>query len=604
MIQDQHKNILSNYYENSVKKAIDYLETKYSLLDCERNDNDVPEIIQSSKQYNKFYKIEINLLSKSFILILAFPKSFPDTFPKIYLSKKNYQEIYPIPHIDKNRFICTRDPEIVSLSDKKTGEAIEKLIEIALEILEKGIKGENKEDFIKEFLAYWNDESCHFLLSLFTPIEDCKQLYIFKLSKEFLGCRLILSESKERLMKWLNPFDVEIENEEYKVLYIPLSRFNPYLLDNNKDLLAILSNPVNKNYLKEVENFFNGSINNNIIISSFYIEGERILFGWKHKRFRVKQFKGGFRSSYVPLQIRLADPKIRNKPIEKIEIIRLDKGRIFKRGGAITTFLKKDNSIALAGCGSLGSYLAMSLSRCGISNFILIDNEYLLPENTPRHLCGFLEASLKMKKVDAVKKRLTEHFPHLECKTYSNDFLQLLQEEEINLEKCDLLIIAIGKISLERRINFLQRRGVIDCPVVYMWIEPFGIGGHILYVHPNEYGCYECCFDNNGIFKYSIARSDEQFQKRESGCQSTFIPYSSLQIEQFISIASKKILTVLDKGLKESILYTWIGDIKEFEDMKFRINPMYVTKSPYSIIERKILSQETCEVCGKEELNI
>ncbi len=603
MIQDQHKNILSNYYENSVRKAIDYLKTKYSLLDCERNDNDIPEIIQSSKQYNKFYKIEINLLSKSFILILAFPKSFPDTFPKIYLSKKNYQEIYPIPHIDKNRFICTRDPEIVSLSDKKTGEAIEKLIEIALEILEKGIKGENKEDFIKEFLAYWDDGPRYIFLSLFEPVENCEKLYLFELSKKLFGYKLILSGSEEELVNWLIPFNVKVESTKGEALYLPLSKFYPFSLNVNSDLLKILGNRPNEKYIGKVGNFFNKNARNCIIVSSFLIDGERILFGWSHQRGTVEKFKG-FRRSHVPLDIRFKDPKNKNIPIEKIEIIRLDKRRIFKRGGAITTFLKKDNSIALAGCGSLGSYLAMSLSRCGISNFILIDNEYLFPENTPRHLCGFLEASLKMKKVDAVKKRLTEHFPHLECKTYFSDFLQLLQEEKINLEKCDLLIIAIGKISLERRINFLQRRGVIDCPVVYMWIEPFGIGGHILYVHPNKYGCYECCFDNNGIFKYSIARSDEKFQKRESGCQSTFIPYSSLQIEQFISIASKKILTVLNKGLKESILYTWIGDIKEFEDMKFRINPMYVIKPPYSIIERKILSQETCRVCGKEELNI
>ena len=365
-----------------------------------------------------------------------------------------------------------------------------------------------------------------------------------------------------------------------------------------------MGNPFNIKHIKEIENFFNKSITNNIIISSIDIEGERILFGWKHRRVRIRQFKGGFRSGYAPLQIRLSDPKIRNRPIEKIEIIRLDKSRIFKRGGAIMPFLKKDNLITLVGCGSLGSYLAMSLSRCGISNFTLIDKEYLSPENTPRHLCGLLEASLKMKKVDAIEKRLKEHFPHLECKTHSDDFLKLFQEKEIDLEKCDLLIIAIGNISIERRINFLQIKGEINCPVVYLWIEPFGVGGHILYIHPNDQGCFDCCFDNDGTFKYSIAKPDKQFQKRESGCQGTFIPYSSLQIEQFISIAGKKILEILDGRLKKSMLFTWVGDIEEFEDMKFKINSMYATKSSYSIIERKILSQEICETCGKEDSDI
>jgi len=591
MMQDQHKNILSNYYEDLVDKAVDYLKTKYTLVECNRDNNDIPENIKSDNQYNRFYKIKTELLSKSFVIVLAFPILFPDAFPKIYLSKKNYEEVYPVPHVDKNRLICTRDPEVVILNDKKPGEAIEELIKIALKILEKGVNGENTEDFIKEFLAYWNDEACHYLLSIFEPVDYCKKLYFFVLSKKIFCLKNILSESKEKLVKWLDPFDVEIEDKYYDVLYIPLSEFNPYLLNRNKDLLTILNNnSFNKGDIKHVENFFNESSRNNIIISSIDIEGERMLFGWKHQMVRVKQFKGGFRGSYAPLQIRLLDSKIKDRSIEKIKLIRLDKGRIFKRGGAITSFLKKDNSVGLIGCGSLGSYLAMSLARCGISRFTLVDKEYLSPENTPRHLCGFLEASLNMKKVDAVKKRLKEHFPHIECETYSDDFLKLFYEREIDLGKCDLLIVAIGNISIERRINFLQRKGEINCPVVYLWIEPFGVGGHILYISPDEHGCYSCCFENNGTFKYSISKPNEQFQKRESGCQSTFIPYSALQIEQFISVASKKILEILDGKLKKSALFTWVGDIKEFENMNFKINRMYAAKSSYSIIETNVLS--------------
>ena len=596
MTQDQHKNILLIYYEDSVRNTIDYLKTKYSLIDCTRDDDDVPKIVQLSDKYSNFYKVNVNCLSKTFTLILAFQKSFPDASPKTFLSVKDFEEIYPIPHLDNSRVICTRDSEVIVLNDNKPGEAVEELIEIAREVLEKGLKKENEEDFIKEFLAYWNDGKKYTFLSLFEPVDNCEKLYLFKLSDKLFGHGLILSGSEEKLLKWLTPFNVKAENTKIGALYLPLSEFHPFSLNVNYDLLETLTNGPNKKHIGDVENFFNQNKRNRIIVSSFLIDKERILFGWSHKRGTVKQFRG-FRNGNVPLNIRFSDHKNRNVPIEKIEIIRLDKGRIFKRGGTIKPFLKKDVDVTLVGCGSLGSYLLMSLSRCGISNFTIIDNDDLRPENTPRHLCGFLEASKGM-------NRLTEHFPHLKIETYDSDFLQLFLEEKINLEKCDLLIIAIGKMSVERRINFLQRKGEIGCPVVYLWIEPFGVGGHILFVHPNEPGCYECCFDNNGIFKYSITRSDEEFQKRESGCQSTFIPYSSLQIDQFINVACKKILTTLDKGLRESILFTWIGDIEEFEDMKFKISSMYATKSPYSIIERKILSQETCKICVKEELGI
>ena len=179
MIQDQHKNILSNYYKDSVAKALDYLSTKYSLIDCDRKEKDVPQNIQSDNKYNKFYRVNINCLSKTFTLILAFPRSFPDTFPKTFLSKKDFEEIYPIPHIDINREICTRDPEVIALNDDKPGEAIEKLIERAVEVLEKGLKKENEEDFIKEFLAYWNDGPRYIFLSLFEPVENCEKLYLY-----------------------------------------------------------------------------------------------------------------------------------------------------------------------------------------------------------------------------------------------------------------------------------------------------------------------------------------------------------------------------------------------------------------------------------------
>lgn len=602
-MQDQHKNILSSYYKDKTEKAVNHLKRSYSLIDCGINEDDVPLAIQSDKQYNKFYKIKINRLSKVFTLILAFPESFPDTFPKLYLSKKDYQEIYPIPHIDKNRFICTKDSNVVSLSDKKPGEAAEELIEIAAEIIERGIKGENKEDFIKEFLAYWDDESNDTLLSLFYPLKDCKQLYLFKLSKIFFNCRFILSESKEKLVKWLIPFDIKIDNGISKVLYIPLSEFNPFSLKENKDLLEILKNSPNRKYIEIVEKYFNDDINNCIIISSFFLDSKRILFGWQHKRLRLEQFKG-FRKNHIPLNIRLTDSKTKNLPIEKIRIVRLDKERIFKRGGTIINFLKKDTNITLLGCGSLGSFLAMSLSRCGISNLVLIDNEILSPENTPRHLCGFSEASQQMKKVDAVKKRLTEHFPYLDCQVHNSDFLQLLKEKKISFAKCDLLIVAIGNLALERRINFLQRKGEINCPIIYLWIEPFGVGGHVLYIHPDNDGCYECCFDINGNFLYSIARSEETFQKRESGCQSTFLPYSSLHSEQFISIACKSIIKILEKELNKSMLFTWIGDIEEFESLNFRINSDYDARSSFSIVERRILPNKLCNICVKKGQNI
>lgn len=596
-MQDQHDNLLTNFYGDSIQKAKCYLEDKYSLITCGTIDEEISEIAKNlSTEYKEFWKIELDGSLRHFTFILTIPNTFPDAFPKIYLSKKDYQEIYPVPHLDKNRFVCTRDPEVTVLNDKNPGEAIESLINIAVKILESGIKKDNQTDFIEEFLAYWDEKVQHSLLGLFIPTDKISYIKIFKLSKDIFGNKYIVSDSEEEVKKWLVPFNINLDkSEDIKCLYLPLSEFYPLSLDKDGDMLNILDGLGNKReeYAKALETYFNQDRDFHIMISSFFLKGDRIIFGWRHKRWgNIK----GFRKNHVPLHIRLTSTK--NSPIEKIRIIRLDKERIFKRGGTMTSLFRNNISVTCIGCGALGSYLAMSLSRCGISKFFLIDKDYLEPENAPRHLCGFKEASQRMKKVDAVKKRLTEHFPSIECQSYFGDALQLLQEGKITLKDCNLTIVAIGNMSVERRINYLLRKGLISSPVVYLWIEPFGVGGHILYIHPRNGGCYECCFDDNGSFLYSIARLEDKFQKRESGCQSTFLPYSSLNIEHFISVSCKKILHILEKGNRTSTLYTWLGDIEEFETLGYKINSIYDAQLPYRVITKEILSKKSCSLCA------
>lgn len=605
---DQHEAILNNFYKDIIQKAKQYLESKYSLTICNQEDEDISEITQTlshtNPNYKEFWKIEVTGSYRHFTLILAIPDTFPDSFPKIYLTKKEYQKIYPIPHLDKNRFVCTRDPEVTVLNDKKPEEAVENLIQIAIGILESGIKKENQIDFVKEFLAYWNEKAIHFFLSLFVPGDDIKYLRIFRLHKKIFGSKCIVSDSEKEVQRWLEAFHIDlIEEKSIKALYLPLAELLLQQLEKNEDVVEIFKNSNDKKHIKVIESYLNQNRNHYIIITSFLINGERILFGWRHKGWRGIQFKGFSRKNHVPLNIRMLNSETRYNQVEKIEIIRLDKERIFKRGGTMTTITNRNISVAIIGCGSLGSYLAMSLSRCGISKYLLIDKDYLKPENTPRHLCGFLEASQGMKKVDAVKKRLTDHFSHIECHTYDADVLQWLQKEENSLKEYDLTIMAIGNMSVERRINFLLKHGTINKPVVFLWIEPFGVGGQILYIHPYNGGCYNCCFDNEGNFLYSITMPGDKskFQRRESGCQSTFLPYSSLHIEQFASISCKKILTALEKGVEASTLYTWIGDIEEFEELGYRINPIYDAQLPYRIVERKIIQQEWCSICGKDK---
>jgi len=294
--------LLTIFYEKSIQEAKRYLETKYLLTTCNAKDEEILEISRGlPSEYREFLKIELDGSLRHFTFILSIPDTFPDTFPKIHLTKKDYEEIYPVPHVDKNRFVCTRDPDVVSLSDKKSGEALEELLNIAVEILEQGIKKENESHFINEFLAYWDERVKYCFLNLSVPKDRITYLTVFKLSKDIFGSKYIISDSERYVEKWLVPFDINIDkSEKIKVLYLPLYEFSPVFFQKDEDVLNILKSLNNKEYIQMVENYFNQDRRHHIIISSFLIKDERILFGWQHKGWRGILFKG-FRKNHVPL---------------------------------------------------------------------------------------------------------------------------------------------------------------------------------------------------------------------------------------------------------------------------------------------------------------
>jgi len=600
MTTDQHNNILNIFYANSLKKTLKYLEENNFILEAiDSDDIEIAEIIKhlsfSKIKFTNYYNVRVKINLKFSSLILAIPETYPDNFPKIYLSKKDFLKIYPIPHLDKNRFICTRDPEIVFLNDEEPGKALKQLIEIAVLIIESGIKNENRDDFINEFLAYWNEDCDHRILGLFDPIDKIQKLKLFKLSESLFGLKEIIVYNESFLKKWLKPFNIfYTEVERSNIIYVPLNIFSPTNFNCNIDVQRIIKEENSEELERVLENYLNNG--NSIIIAGVHAGEGKIVFGWKHLSWGKIH---GFRKNHMSLDVRFRNSA--KNIIKKINILRLDKNRILNRGGARLILNNNKISVLIIGCGSLGSFLAMSLARCGVSKFSFVDPEVLEPENIPRHLCSFVDASKKMKKVEALEKRIKEQFPYIDSQIYDDDILGLLKDNKIDLRDFDLIIVALGKESIERRINYLFRVNNMDNILIFLWMEPYGVGGHVLFINKND-GCYSCCFDNCGRFNFAISSSNIEYEKRESGCQSTFLPYSSLDIEQFISFACRIILSIQSKRPESSMLYTWLNNIDDFEKLGYKITKRYESKLPFSNIQQKI--EKRCVLCCGKKRNM
>lgn len=142
--------------------------------------------------------------------------------------------------------------------------------------------------------------------------------------------------------------------------------------------------------------------------------------------------------------------------------------------------------VAVIGCGSVGSKIAVMLARSGVGRFLLVDDDMLFPDNLVRHELDWREIATH--KVDSVARRIQLVNPLALCEKRhhrlggqeSSGSLESLIE---TLSGCDLLIDATADPAV---FNYL-------CAVVAVgkrplaWAEVFGggFGGLIARYRPN-----------------------------------------------------------------------------------------------------------------------
>ena len=380
-----------------------------------------------------------------------------------------------------------------------------------------------------------------------------------------------------------------------KCLFLPLQQIpKPPFPDNNRDIFKYLEKQ-SPDLKKTVTDYIYKNGYHGTIIFSVNINGQIGLAAWHHTSPGEKCLNRGFRPDNVPkdvIKTRLASQKINRCKIERI-----DGDRIQKRIGSDKQEIRK-RKVCIIGCGSIGSHIAFHLSRSGIVKFVLIDNDDLLPENVGRHLCGMSEVN--QGKVYAVAKKIESHFPYVQIKPYYDSFHKVFTDNPDEIYSSDLIISATANTAIERRLNKIQTSSAFP-PVLYSWIEPYGIASHAILIIKDKGGCFECCLDSSTLsYRYSVAGFDqENFSVQEAGCQTSFTPYSALEADQASSMASRLCLAYLNQELSTSTRYTWIGDLNILTKMNIKKNSMYDHMPELTLHKANIDKKINCSVCGQ-----
>jgi hypothetical protein len=588
--------MLGDLYKAAISKANEYLLNKgYLLKICNKEDPDYP--LQGKKEWGGVWIVERTLGSDDVNLLIALPVTFPDEFPQVFLSKKSFDAYFPLPHLDGRKFLCTFDPVESSPNPDKPGELIERFIERGFQVLSDGVAKRNVADYKDEFLAYWSLESHDNIFLLFTPDKEKRFLMLLPFSGAYREYTGVVAERLEDATNWCDAINIKYEaSKATSILYLPLEDIgNPPYPSSNADLNRRLKEH-SPNALKELGSYFKSKEDRYYVLFSLPSDRGLMLGFWHHLGLSKNKEARGFRRFY-PARYLLQ--KHHDGKLKKYVVERVDRDRLFSRGGT-GPLLSETSSVSIIGCGAVGSAIAFSCVRSGLSVIDLVDFEKLSTENIARHHCGF--SDIGRSKSKALRDRLRQHYPYLKSSAYDKDILQLLLEDASFLNKYSLNIVALGSLPVEKRMNHLMQNELITSPLIFVWVEPLLVSGHALFVNPSRPGCFECIMDASYRVKYRVVEEPSKYFKREAGCQATYMPYPALEIDRFVNCIIRFVLSIVKGEVTESTLLTWIGDIDSFRNNGGLVSAYWAADSAYTEHTIDLEGEKLCSVCSGVQL--
>ncbi|CAM4521538.1 hypothetical protein GNQ08_07650 [Paenibacillus macerans] len=588
---------LNEYYKGVLELAAVHLLNKHKA-------EEVPTPYEKNSKYVKFYQLERVIEGKRLTLILCLPFNYPDDLPKVFIPEPLFSELFPIPHLDCFNTLCTFDENEVHPNEEQPIEILEQVIERAFYLLHQGYTHQNDTDFVDELKSYWDQETKYLILSLINPDSLPREVYWIHFQKSGHETFSLIADSKEDGEKWVSQYGGNILGMAVKAWYQPVTSLGmPPFPTKNREMYQRLSKHGNIS-IRPFLSFLNRNNRPSLIVFSIpHIDGY-VMGAWLHSKNEqilktaykgkgrlqtsLKGFRAGKRNAHFELSRDFG-----NLPIIRYRIERVDAKRLFTRGGDGPSH--KDSGIAMIGCGSIGSHLSQALVESGTQKMLLIDSEKLNFENIARHSCG--ATYVGEPKVHAIKHSLVSHFPQLDITVRNQDVLQTIIKQEDLLNTFDLVISALGAFAVEHRLNLLLRDGKISTPMLFVWVEPFAVGGHAIYVDPKRIGCFDCLFDSLGRYQRGILRHPDRYLKREAGCQTSYTPYSVVDLKRFIYDLNVFIDEIMKGEVRKNTVFTWIGNLKAHQEQGREIAGRWKASQPYSSWRLPIEEFGLCDRC-------
>lgn len=349
---------------------------------------------------------------------------------------------------------------------------------------------------IGDFIYFSPLEDGRIIISPILPVEKPDENYWMQiLQNEYFniwGFNFLISKKKGI---WLKVSQNQLESI---VFYKNLKDFKEFLINQdvvtNKNIERILQ-------IDKVEHF--------ILLSDFKAD----LYAKINYKANEVEYFGCYNSDLKVLKSRIPDLK-KTTPINKKKVV-------------------------VIGCGSSGSVIAEELVKSGISDLVLIDDDYLTVENVYRHLCSLEDVGLK--KVRALKSRLKKINPIIEIECYETKIITISSSVSELIKSADVIVNATAE-SEEVINEFCWEHKI---PSIHSKVYPLGYGGEVVRVIPDVTPCFECM--NNKLSRILETQKgysdtpDVKFINYNETDEGEIYPIPSLSIDaKYISLFAVK----------------------------------------------------------------
>lgn len=565
---------------------------------------------REASEYIEVWEIKTGLYDNSesvwliedLTIYIAFTNQFPLETPKVFYNQDDFDKLGYIPHSSYLRNdVCVFDDFVVVDQTYPSG-IIQFQYEEAKTILIDGIKRLNEPDFEEEFLAYWRTNAnlkdkllkgqIYSLVENEPTSSDDISLLFYRLESkkktdDYSG-GIIFNRNEILIDPYRKYFEEsKIDCKEHPAFYIgEITDIDkpPFGIKYGKTLDFL-----NKNERTAFQSYFNKRESGRIVIFKKVIKSETYYLGWHYPK-STAEIKGFRNQSLTPYRVAFNNMlPSHSKYVTRITSEKLNEERLIKRT-ASDSIPQSTFKFLVAGIGSVGSNLAAILNSLNNPEFILVDNEELDSENIKRHFLGF--KYLGVNKASALKRFFQEKLPSQKILSESTSIFDFCNSNIQIFNEQDYIFLCLGKLNLEKWFIEQIRNQDIKTPIFILWVEPYLIGGQLLFIHPDDVPNTEDLFSEIFKYEFSVISPDEFEKKRElftlkeSGCQTAYSPYSSTHLSLFLSAIHQEIFSIIENDSKKSAYISWVGDLNIANNLGVKIRDKSFEK--YTLIHNKL----------------